>query len=151
MNPTYLLTSVMLTRCASNLGNRPSQLHGWITLSLIEEYSQSMAQYLTQQATVQAPAISGPDSFDLVAVGQLPESGVDTIPQSTEPSATHGTRVLGGIAERRFPIHSLEIHRLIRDGRIPLEKFAESYFPKRGKPQTKRKYTQRSFRWSKEQ
>ena len=110
-------------------------------MSLIEEHSESMVQFLTQQAAVQVPAISGPYSFDLVAVDQLPESGVDTIPQSTEPSATLGTRVLGGIAERRFPIHPLAIHRLIRDGRIPLEKFAESYFPKRGKPQTKRKYT----------
>ena len=58
-------------------------------------------------------------------------------------------------------IKQMSIHALIRNGRLPavkvayrwlirrdhLEKFAESYVPKQGRPRLKRKYTKRSPRW----
>ena len=62
-------------------------------------------------------------------------------------------------------IKQMSIHALIRDGRLPavrvayrwlirrdqLEKFAESYVPKQGRPRQKRQYTKRSPRWFNEQ
>ncbi len=62
-------------------------------------------------------------------------------------------------------IKQMSIHALIRDERLPavkvayrwlirrdhLEKFAESYVPKQGRPRLKRKYTKRSAKWFSEQ
>jgi hypothetical protein len=101
------------------LGNEPGQLHGRITLSLIEEHRQSMAQHLPQQTAVEVPAILGPHSLDLVSVHQLPKGGVIAIPDSTEQSTALGPRITGGFAERRFQLQS-SLRQLCLEGRTPV-------------------------------
>lgn len=68
-------------------------------------------------------------------------------------------------AAKFLGIKQMSIHALIRDRRLPavkvayrwlirrdqLEKFAESYVPKQGRPRLKREYTKRSPKWFAEQ